>query len=143
MNDKKTVLEVKDLKKSFGDEQVLNGVSFSLNEGETKVIVGPSGTGKSTLLKCINYLTEPDSGEIFLEGKKVGEDVSKNEIRTKTGFVFQHFNLYKHLTALKNVTIALEKVKGMSEDRAREKGLWELERVGLEDHADKYPGELS
>ena len=143
MNDKKTVLEVKDLKKSFGDELVLDGVSFSLKEGETKVIVGPSGTGKSTLLKCINYLTEPDSGEIYLEGNKVGEDISKTDIRTKTGFVFQHFNLYKHLTALGNVTIALEKVEGMDEDRAKEKGLWELERVGLEDHADKYPGELS
>ncbi len=143
MSNNETVLEVKGIEKSYGDELVIDGVSFSLEQGETKVIVGSSGTGKSTLLRCINYLTKPDKGEVYLEGKKVGEDISKDEARTDIGFVFQHFNLYKHLTALRNVTIALEKVEGMEEERAKEKGLWELERVGLEDHADKYPGELS
>lgn len=143
MSNNETVLEVKGIEKSYGNELVIDGVSFSLEQGETKVIVGSSGTGKSTLLRCINYLTKPDKGEVYLEGKKVGEDISKDEARTDIGFVFQHFNLYKHLTALRNVTIALEKVEGMEEERAKEKGLWELERVGLEDHADKYPGELS
>ncbi|MEA3431840.1 MAG: amino acid ABC transporter ATP-binding protein [candidate division WOR-3 bacterium] len=138
-----TVLEVKNIKKSYGKERVLDGVSFSLNKGEAKVIVGPSGTGKSTLLRCINYLTEPDDGEVYLEAKKIGEAISKNEARTRIGFVFQHFNLYKHLTALRNVTLALEKVGGMSKKRAKDKGLWELERVGLADQANKYPGELS
>ncbi len=140
---KEAVLEVKCIKKSYGNEKVLDGVSFFLNRGETKVIVGPSGTGKSTLLRCINYLTEPDGGEVYLEVKKIGEDISKNEARTRIGFVFQHFNLYKHLTALKNVTIALEKVEGMDKKSAKAKGLWELERVGLVDQANKYPGELS
>lgn len=143
MSSQYTTLEVKNLKKSYGNEIVSDGVSFSLDKGQTKVIVGPSGTGKSTLLRCTNYLTEPEEGEIYLEGKQIGAEISKNEARTRIGFVFQHFNLYKHLTALNNVTIALEKVKGMGKEEARKEGLRELKRVGLKGQADKYPGELS
>lgn len=143
MTTKKTQLEVKNIKKSYGNEKVLEGVSFSLDKGEVKVIVGPSGTGKSTLLRCINYLTEPDEGEVYLGGKKIGEDISKDEARTDIGFVFQHFNLYKHLTALENITTALEKVEGMDEEKAKDRARGGLEKVGLVDQANKYPGELS
>ncbi|MFP4051412.1 MAG: amino acid ABC transporter ATP-binding protein [Thermoplasmata archaeon] len=138
------MLEVKDIHKAYGDVEILKGVSFDLDKGETKVIIGPSGTGKSTLLRCINQLSPPDQGEIWLDGEEVTDPKKNiNKIRQEMGFVFQHFNLFNHLTALRNVSIGLEKVKKMDKKSARKFAKKELERVGLADQADKYPAQLS
>jgi len=138
------ILEVKDVHKSYGEIEVLKGISFTMNKGETKVIIGTSGTGKSTLLRCINQLDPQDKGEIWLEGKEITHRSKNiNSLRQKIGFVFQDFNLFNHLTALKNVSIGLEKVKGMSKEEAREHALQELQRVGLEKQAHQYPAQLS
>ena len=138
------MLELKDIHKSYGDTEVLKGVSLDLEKGDTKVLIGPSGTGKSTLLRCINQLTPPDKGEVWLDGEEV-TDPSKdiNKIRQEIGFVFQHFNLFNHLTSLRNVSIGLEKVRGMEKEDAREKAMKELERVGLAEQAHQYSAELS
>ncbi|MFP4178436.1 MAG: amino acid ABC transporter ATP-binding protein [Spirochaetaceae bacterium] len=142
--EKETVLEVQDIKKSYGENQVLNGVSFDIKWGETKVIIGPSGTGKSTLLRCINHLDMPDSGHIYLSGEEVhGSKKNISRFRMEIGFVFQDFNLFDHLTAAGNVMIAPVRVKGMKKQEARELALYELERVGLRDKADLYPAQLS
>jgi len=115
-----------------------------MEKGETKVIIGPSGTGKSTLLRCINQLSPPDKGRVWLEGIEVTDKKTDiNIIRQKIGFVFQEFNLFNHLTALKNVSIALEKVKKMEKEEARKEAMKELERVGLKDQANQYPSQLS
>lgn len=138
------ILKVEDIHKSYGHIEVLKGVSFDVNKGETKVFIGPSGTGKSTLLRCINQLTIPDSGSVWLHGNEVthsGKDI--NLYRQKMGMVFQNFNLFDHLTALKNVEISLIKVKGMKKTEARDKAMEELRQVGMEAQADLYPAELS
>ena len=138
------MLEVKDIHKTYGKTVVLDGVSFSMEKGETKVIIGPSGTGKSTLLRCINQLSPPDKGRVWLEGVEVTDKKTDiNNIRQKIGFVFQEFNLFNHLTALKNVSIGLEKVKNMEKEEAFKKAQDELKRVGLKDQADQYPAQLS
>lgn len=138
------VLRAEDVHKSYGDNSVLRGVSFEVGRGEIKVICGPSGSGKSTLLRCLNLLTKPDSGRVWLENAEVTDPaINVNRVRQKIGFVFQEFNLFNHLTALKNVNIALEVVKGMRKDEARKIALAELDKVGLAEHADKYPAELS
>jgi len=138
------MLEVKDIHKTYGKTVVLDGVSFSMEKGETKVIIGPSGTGKSTLLRCINQLSPPDKGRVWLEGVEVTDKKTNiNDIRQKIGFVFQEFNLFNHLTALKNVSIGLEKVKNMEKEEALKKAQDELKRVGLKDQADQYPAQLS
>jgi len=138
------MLEVKDIYKKYGKTIVLDGVSFSMDKGETKVIIGPSGTGKSTLLRCINQLSPPDKGRVWLEGVEVTDKKTNiNEIRQKIGFVFQEFNLFNHLTAIKNVSIGLEKVKNMEKEEAIKKAKEELKRVGLEKQADQYPAQLS
>ncbi len=138
------MLEVKDIHKTYGKTVVLDGVSFSMEKGETKVIIGPSGTGKSTLLRCINQLSPPDEGRVWLEGVEVTDKKTNiNDIRQKIGFVFQEFNLFNHLTALKNVSIGLEKVKNMEKEEAFKKAQDELKRVGLKDQADQYPAQLS
>jgi len=138
------ILRVEDLHKAYGTEEVLKGISLEVRRGETKVIIGPSGTGKSTLLRCINRLTPPDRGRVWLEGVEITNPrVNINKIRQSIGFVFQDFNLFNHLTALDNVRIGLTKVKGMGKEEATEKALEELRRVGLEDKADAYPAELS
>jgi polar amino acid transport system ATP-binding protein len=138
------MLEVKDVHKSFGDLEVLKGITFTMDKGETKVIIGTSGTGKSTLLRCINQLDPPDEGEVWLEGEEITDpSVAINKIRQKIGFVFQDFNLFTHLTALKNVSIGLEKVKKMEKEKARARALKELKRVGLEEQANQYPAQLS
>lgn len=138
-----TLLRLENIKKSYGDEKVLKGISFNLDKGVTKVVIGPSGTGKSTLLRCINQLTEPDGGEVYLNGERIGGGLEVDEARKQIGFVFQSFNLFKHLTALENVSIGLEKVLGLDEKEAKEKAYRKLEKVGLEEHGDKYPGQLS
>ena len=138
------ILEVKDLVKSFGDNTVLNGISFSVEQGEVVVIIGPSGTGKSTLLRCINCLAPPDSGKVWLDGIEVTDPHNNvNLLRQDIGFVFQHFALFKHLTAFQNVMVGLLHVKKMSKQDAQKKAEEELSRVGLLDHMHKYPAELS
>ncbi len=138
------LLRVENIYKRYGDEEVLKGVTFDMDHAETKVIIGPSGTGKSTLLRCINQLTAPDQGHVWLEGEEV-TDSSKdiNKFRQNIGMVFQHFNLFEHLTALGNVTLGLRKVRGFSKEEAKELGHEELERVGLSDQTESYPAQLS
>jgi len=138
------LLKVEDVYKSYGDFMVLRGISFQLEKGEIKVIIGPSGTGKSTLLRCLNGLTSPDKGKIWIDGVEVTDPKTNiNKIRSNIGFVFQSFNLFAHLTALDNVCIGLVKVKGMKKSEARLLAMEELRRVGLEDKAGAYPAELS
>ncbi len=140
------VLRVEDLWKSYGRTQVLRGVSFEVRRGEVKVIMGPSGAGKSTLLRCINLLVRPDKGRIELEGDEVFPKPSKSlsSIRQRIGFVFQHFNLFMHLTALDNVRIGLVKVKKMPREEATRKAIEALEMVGIgKDLWHKYPAQLS
>jgi polar amino acid transport system ATP-binding protein len=138
------MLRVEGIHKKYGKTQVINGVSFTMEKAETKVIIGPSGTGKSTLLRCINQLSPPDKGRVWLEGIEVTDKKTDiNLIRQKIGFVFQEFNLFNHLTALKNVSIALEKVKKMDKEAAHKEAMRELKRVGLKNQADQYPSQLS
>jgi len=138
------VVRVKDLRKRYGDLTVLDGVTLEVHEGQVVVIIGPSGTGKSTLLRCINLLTVPDSGQVWVDGEEVtAPGCNVNAIRTKVGMVFQDFNLFNHLTALKNVAIAPIKVKKMPKEKAYELARFELARVGLSDKADAYPAQLS
>lgn len=139
-----TILTVKDVVKDFGTNRVLDGISFDVKKGEVVVVIGPSGTGKSTLLRCINQLTPPNSGRVWLEEEEItGKHSNINQLRQHIGFVFQHFALFNHLTALQNVEVGLYKVKKMSRGEARKKALQELERVGLSEHKEKFPAELS
>lgn len=144
-NDKNVpVLQVKNLHKSYGELRVLHDVSFDVPRGAKMVFIGPSGTGKSTLLRCINQLTEPDEGSVYLNGEEITNSGSKiNEYRQKMGMVFQNFNLFDHLTAVRNVELALLKVKKMGKKEAREKAMLELERVGMTEWANHYPAQLS
>jgi len=140
----KTIVRIEDLYKTYGDTEVIKGISLAVKEQEVVVIIGPSGTGKSTMLRCINLLTVPDKGRIWLEDQEVtSPQTDVNKIRQRIGMVFQDFNLFNHLTAVDNVTIGLTKVLGMGKKEAREKAMWELERVGLTDKAGLYPAQLS
>lgn len=143
MND--AILSVINLKKRFGKQEVLRGITFDVNEGETKVILGPSGTGKSTLLRCINLLVKPDEGKIVLDGEDItnpGINISK--VRQRIGFVFQHFNLFLHLNALDNVRIGLVKVKKIPYEEATEIAKRSLLSVGIDESLwYKYPAQLS
>ena len=138
------MIEVKNLCKSFGDLQVLKGISETINDREVVCVIGPSGSGKSTFLRCLNLLEEPSGGEVFLDGKKINDsDVDIDEIREKLGMVFQGLNLFPHMTVLDNLTLAPIKVKGMEKAAAEEKARKLLETVGLADKAEKYPASLS
>ena len=138
------MIDVKNLCKSFGDLQVLKGISETINDREVVCVIGPSGSGKSTFLRCLNLLEEPSGGEVFLDGKKINDsDVDIDEIREKLGMVFQGFNLFPHMTVLDNLTLAPIKVKGMEKAAAEEKARKLLETVGLADKAEKYPASLS
>ncbi|HXK43282.1 MAG TPA: amino acid ABC transporter ATP-binding protein [Anaerolineae bacterium] len=138
------IIRVEDLHKSYGPTQVLKGVSLEIREGEVLVVIGPSGTGKSTMLRCINLLTRPDKGRIWIgEDEITAPHANVNKIRERVGMVFQDFNLFNHLNALNNVTIALTKVKKMPKAAAEELARFELDRVGLSDKADLYPAQLS
>lgn len=138
------LLEVRNLKKSFGVLDVLKGVDIEQSKGELVFIIGPSGSGKSTLLRCINRLEEPSSGEIFFDGVEVtARTTDLNVLRRSMGMVFQAFNLYPHMTALDNVTLALRKVLGRSREEATAIGQQALADVGLAEKAGSYPGELS
>ncbi len=138
------IIRIVDLHKRYGDLEVLKGVSLEIARGEVAVIIGPSGTGKSTLLRCINQLTVPDSGQVWLDDIEVtSPECDINRCRAEVGMVFQDFNLFNHLTAVNNVAIGLIKVKRVPKDEARQLALAELTRVGLDDKADAYPGQLS
>ncbi len=140
----KVILKVENIYKSYGKLTVLKGISFQVNQGETTVIIGPSGTGKSTLLTCINQLTPPDKGHIWLEETEItNPDTNINMIRSSIGMVFQHFNLFTHLTVLDNVRLGLIVVKKIPKDRATDICLEKLKLVGLVDKVDAYPAELS
>jgi len=140
----KVILEVENLRKVYGDHAVIKDISFKVNEGETVVIIGPSGTGKSTLLRCINLLTKTDGGRILLDGQDISASgVSEDKVRQHIGMVFQDFLLFNHLNALNNVMIGQVKVLGIPQEKARARALSELERVGLRDKAHHYPGQLS
>ncbi len=139
-----SLLQVVDVHKSYGKTQVLRGVSFEVKKGEIVVIMGPSGAGKSTLLRTINYLIPPDRGEIFFKGQKVVNDQSiLRQVRSQIGFVFQHFNLFSHMTALENVMLGLIKVKKLSKDQACQIARECLKIVGLSEKEHSYPSQLS
>jgi polar amino acid transport system ATP-binding protein len=136
------ILSVCDVRKTYGGVEVLKGVSFDLARGESKIVIGPSGTGKSTLLRCINLLSPPDGGIVTLDGVRI-EEKNINQIRAQIGFVFQEFNLFTHLRVLDNVRLAQRNVLGRSRQEATRRAQKELERVGLAGKFDAYPAELS
>lgn len=139
-----TIVVMKNVDKYYGDFHVLKDINFEVKQGEIVVICGPSGSGKSTLIRCINRLEEIDSGDIFVEGQDLyDKKVNLNQLRADTGMLFQHFNLFPHLTILENITIAQTKVKGISKHDAHETSLKLLEKVGLAHKAEGYPSELS
>ena len=138
------LFEIKDLQKKFGSLTVFDGLSETICKGDVVVIIGPSGGGKSTFIRCLNLLEQPTAGKIYFEGEDItakGFDVNKH--RQKVGMVFQQFNLFNNLTVLENITISLTKVKKQSEEKSKEKALKLLKRVGLEDKANAYPSQLS
>lgn len=140
----KELLVVKDLKKSFGKLNVLTGVNVTINEGEVVAVIGPSGGGKSTFLRCLNLLEQPTSGHIFFEGVDIcDKKVNIDQHRQKIGMVFQQFNLFHNMTVLENITAAPIKIRGMAKEQAVQKAMALLERVGLADKASSYPGQLS
>ena len=137
-------VEIRNLHKSFGDLEVLKGIDFEVDLGEVVCILGPSGSGKSTLLRCVNRLEEPTSGQIFIEGEDItNRDVDVDKVRRKIGMVFQQFNLFQHLTVMRNLVIAQRRVLGRSKEEARAVGMKNLERVGLDEKADEHPIRLS
>jgi len=137
-------LELRELRKAYGPLAVLHGVNLSVPTGKLVFIIGPSGSGKSTLLRCCNLLEVPESGAVMVDGKDITlSGVNLNDLRQQVGMVFQSFNLYPHMTALGNVTLALRKVQKMSKAQAETVGLEALARVGLTDKAASYPGQLS
>lgn len=140
-----TLLKIQDLKKSFGCLEVLKGLSTEINKGEVVVMIGPSGGGKSTFLRCMNLLEQPTAGSIIFDGVDIvaADEKTKNRIRSEMGMVFQHFNLFPHLTILDNITLAPRLVRGLSRVTAEEKAMELLARVGLSDKAMAYPQQLS
>lgn len=137
-------LNVKQLKKSYGQLEVLKGVDVEIQEGEVVCVIGPSGSGKSTFLRCLNKLEEITAGNVIIDGKDLTDTkVNLNKVRESIGMVFQHFNLFPNLTVLDNVTLAPIELKKMTKSEAKENGLKLLERVGLSDKANVYPQTLS
>ncbi|CBG88151.1 amino acid ABC transporter ATP-binding protein [Citrobacter rodentium] len=138
-------VELRDVVKTYGEQQVLNGVSLTVEPGEVVTILGPSGSGKSTLIRLINQLESLSGGEIFIDDKPVGhlQGAALRQLRSRIGFVFQQFNLYAHLTARQNITLALEYVHGWSKADAARRAQEMLVQVGLESKADAYPPQLS
>ncbi len=138
------MIEVKNLKKKFEDLEVLNGITTTIRQGEVVVVIGPSGSGKSTFLRCLNQLEAITEGEVYLDGEKINDPATDiNKIRQKMGMVFQHFNLFPHMTIIDNVTYAPVKLGKMTKLEAHKRALELLERVGLLEKADNYPIQLS
>ena len=138
------LIEIQELTKSFGDQQVLAGVNLEVQEFDLKVVMGPSGCGKSTLLRCINRLVEPTAGDIKFRGQStLDSSVDVRALRQSIGFVFQQFALYRHLSVLDNVTLGLRKLRGMTNSQAQEKAFFELNRLDMGAHSGKYPTQLS
>jgi len=138
------LIELQDVVKRFDERAVLAGVNLAVNEGDVKVVMGPSGCGKSTLLRCINRLVEPTSGSIRFRGQEVtGPGVDVRALRLGIGFVFQQFALYRHLSVIDNVTLALRKLRGMSRVEAEARAMHELNRLGLAEQRDQYPAQIS
>ena len=140
-----TLLKIENLKKSFGKLNVLNGISTEIAKGEVVVMIGPSGGGKSTFLRCMNLLEQPTEGRIVFDGIDIvkADEKTKNRVRSEMGMVFQHFNLFPHLTILDNITLAPRLVKGVPRPEAEKKAMELLERVGLSEKAKAYPQQLS
>lgn len=139
-----SMISIQNLHKYFGEVQAVKGVDLTVDRGEVVVIVGPSGSGKSTVLRCINLLEEPTAGVVTIDGEVLGSDgVDINVVRAEIGMVFQQFNLFPHLTALENVTIAQRLVRRRGSDEADEVGMQQLARVGIPEKADSYPHQLS
>jgi len=137
-------IDVKELHKYFGDNEVLKGIDFHVDNGDVVCVIGPSGSGKSTLLRCVNRLEEPTSGKIFVEGVEITDpDVDVDKVRSRIGMVFQSFNLFPHLTVLRNLTIAQQRVKKRGRAEAVEVARKNLEKVGLAEREDAYPAHLS
>ena len=140
----KPILTIKNLSKKYGENVIFQDLSLTVNEGDTIVIIGPSGTGKSTLLRCVNLLTRPNEGQIWLDDMEItAKGTDEDQVRQHIGMVFLNFLLFNHLTALDNVKLGLTKVKKMSDEAATRKAMRELTRVGLADRANHYPGQLS
>lgn len=138
------MIKVSGLKKSFGDLEVLKGIDQHVRKGEKIVLIGPSGSGKSTFLRCLNLLETPTEGEILIEGESItAPKTNVNKLREKMGMVFQHFNLFPHLSVIENITLAPIKVKKKNASDANKKAIELLNIVGLSDKADSYPGQLS
>lgn len=138
------IIEVKGLKKSFGDNQVLRGIDCSIEKGEVVVVIGPSGSGKSTFLRCLNLLETPTEGEILIDGESITDKKANvNKLRQKMGMVFQQFNLFTNMSVLRNMTLAPTNVRRTKKEEAEEKARKLLARVGLEDKITSYPGQLS
>ncbi|QIV86273.1 amino acid ABC transporter ATP-binding protein [Glutamicibacter mishrai] len=137
-------IQVKDLHKSFGSNNVLKGIDLDIREGEVVCVIGPSGSGKSTLLRCLNKLEDITSGKVIVDGFDVTDPkVDINEVRRHVGMVFQHFNLFPHMSVAENIMLAPVELKKMNKAQARERALELLERVGLKDKADARPASLS
>jgi polar amino acid transport system ATP-binding protein len=144
MSDSKNIVVVKNLVKHFGDVEALNGVSLEVDRGKVLVIIGPSGSGKSTLLRCVNHLETPSAGEIWIDGEKLTHDQKQlNRVRAEIGMVFQLFNLFPHLTAVENVTLAQRVVRNRSKEESYAIAMQQLDRVGIPEKADVYPAQLS
>ena len=137
------MIKITDLRKSYGNLDVLKGIDLTIAEREVVVIIGPSGSGKSTLLRCINYLEEPTGGSIVIDGIPLTGEANINEIRKEVGMVFQRFNLFPHMTVLENLVLAPMKVRGISRSEAEQTAQELLIKVGLDDKANAYPDQLS
>ncbi len=138
------MIEIKNLYKNFGELEVLRGIDDYIKKGEVVVVIGPSGSGKSTYLRCINKMEELTNGNIIINNKNIfDKNIDINEIRQQVGMVFQHFNLFPHMTILENITLAPMKIKKLSKEQAEEKAYVLLERVGLVEKANEYPSKLS
>jgi glutamate transport system ATP-binding protein len=144
VNEESRLVELRSIRKSFGENVVLDGIDLTIGRGEVVVIAGPSGSGKSTMLRCINGLEAVDEGEVRFDGRSVsGAGKSLARLRAEIGMVFQQFNLFAHKTVMENVTLAPMEVKGLSKADARARGQKLLERVGISEKADQYPADLS
>ncbi len=138
------LVELDKLNKWFGGLHVLRDIDLQVDPGSVNVVIGPSGSGKSTMLRCMNLLEEPTSGRVIFDGRDITDvRVNLNKVRTDIGIVFQSYNLFPHMTALGNITVALRKVLKLNDGEARKRALQELEHVGLEERGDSYPSQLS